>query len=108
MEEEMGKPEVLTIKSTDRPLTGITTVTTAGTAVVLAADQPCSRVYVEAYEDNTNTVVIGDVNVVAAVATRRGRSLFQTQGDWFNVRNLNQIFVDAIANGDKVSWYAEV
>jgi len=107
-DDRLGTQEIQMVFRTNKPLTGTATVATAGTRVQLSSDQPCQRVHITAYEGNTGTIVVGDVNCVAAAATMRGRPLYATQGDWFYVPNLNQLYIDATANTQKVSWYAEI
>lgn len=87
--------------------TAIGTVTTAGTRVQLG-DNACRRCFIQAYADNTGTIVVGDVACVAAVATQRGIAFFATQGDWFNVSNTNLLYIDSTVSGEKVSIYLEV
>lgn len=86
---------------------GTATVTTNGTRVQLHADTDCKRVYIEAHESNTGTIVVGGSTVVAASSTRRGRILLPTQGDWFKVSNLNLLYIDSTADGDKVNFFYE-
>ncbi len=87
---------------------GTRTVTTAGTRVQLSTSSvPCKRVFIEAHESNTGTILVGSSTVVAALSGRRGASLFPTQGDWFNVSNLNLIYIDATVNGGIVIFYYE-
>ena len=88
---------------------GTRTVTTAGTRVQLSASSvPCARVYIQAHESNSGTVVIGGITVVGALSGRRGAALFPTQSQVFNVSNLNLLYVDSTANGDIVNFYYEV
>ena len=85
---------------------GTALVTTAGTRVQLP-DVACKRVSIQALSDNAGTVVVGGVTVVAAIATRRGFRLFQTQGEWFNVSNLNLLYIDSTQNGDSITYFYE-
>lgn len=91
--------------------TGTTTVTTAGTRVQLP-NIPCKRVRIQSHAGNgdlTNggLIVVGDANVVAAVSGRRGSAYYATQGDWFNVKNLNQLWVDSMDNLAIIIYYYE-
>lgn len=87
---------------------GTKTVTTAGVAVQLSSTGvPCKRVWIQAHTANSGVFVVGDSNVVAASSGRRGRGLYSTQGDWFNVNNLNLIYVDSTNSGDKCHFYYE-
>jgi len=87
---------------------GRKTITTAGTAEQLSSTSvPCKRVFIQALEGNTDAVVIGDSNVVASLASRRGKAFFPTQGDWFYVNDLSLLYIDSTANGDKVNFFYE-
>jgi|GEM_PF-3468116 len=87
---------------------GIKAVTTAGTRVQLSATSvPCKRVRITALESNTGVVVVGGSTVVAALATRAGAPLFPTQFEWFNVSNLNLLYLDSMVNLEGVSFYYE-
>ena len=86
---------------------GTATVAVTGTAVQLP-NVACKRAFIVAHEGNTGTLVIGGSTVVAALAGRRGRPLFATQGDWFNVSNLNLLYIDSTASGDKITYYYEL
>lgn len=85
---------------------GTTTVSTAGTAVQLP-DQVAERIFVQAHEDNSGTIVIGDSNVVAAKANRQGLGLFGTQWQEFRVTNLNELWIDSTQDGDKINYFYE-
>ena len=86
---------------------GNQTIVTAGTAVQLESDTSCVRVFVQALETNSGVVVVGDSNVDAAEGSRRGLALYAGQGDWFNVSNLNLLYIDSTQSGDKVHYYYE-
>ena len=83
---------------------GTATVVTATSAVQLGANK-CKRVFVQALDDNDGVIVVGDSTVVAAQATRKGLALFPSQGEWFNVENTNNLWIDSTASGDKVAFY---
>lgn len=91
---------------------GTITVTTAGTRVQLSADQPCKRVFVQSHETNgelaSGLVVIGGSGVVAASIGRKGLALYPTNGQWFEVNNINRLYVDAVDDGAKVHYYYEI
>jgi hypothetical protein len=95
---------------------GTKTVTTAATRVQLSSSSvPCKRVWVQAWESNSTLdannpviVVVGASNVEAAAATRNGQALYPTQGDWFQVSNLNLLWLDATHNLAKVSYFYEI
>lgn len=94
---------------------GTVALTSAGTAQQLP-DVACKRVYIECSEWNGDTgncpnggiIVIGGSGVVGALATRRGKSFFPTQGDWFKVSNLNLLYFDGLDDGVKLNYFIEV
>jgi len=79
------------------------TVTTAGTRVQLP-DQPCAEVTITGHENNTDVVVVGGVNVVAANATRKGQPLEPLQSITLRIDNLNKIYIDAKVNGEGATY----
>ena len=85
---------------------GTELVTTAGTEVQLP-DVSCKRVFIQALDDNVGTIVIGGATVVAAVGARRGMALYPSQGQWFNVSNINLLYIDSTSDGDTVAFYYE-
>src|SRR4051794_6704976 len=89
------------------PGDGTATVTTAGTPVQLP-NIPVRKVVIQALESNSGTIVVGSSTVVAAVATRRGMALYPTNSVDLNVNNLNLIWIDSTASGDKIHYYYEV
>jgi hypothetical protein len=86
---------------------GTTTLVTAGVPVQLP-DVACKRAFIVAHESNAGTIVVGASTVVAALSGRRGRSLFASQGDWFNVSNLNLLYIDSTSSGDIIHFYWEL
>lgn len=86
---------------------GQATVTTAGTRVQMP-DVACSRVRIQSHPENTGDIVVGGANVVASSATRRGLALFSSQWEEFYVNNLNLLYIDSTANGDKINYIYEV
>ena len=84
--------------------TGRTTVTTAGTPVLLNASQACKRVTIGAETDNTGVISVGDSNVDAATAAERGVILFAGSSVTLEVSNLNLLYIDSTVNGDGVSY----
>ena len=79
-------------------------VTTAGSAVALAATTAVKRVYVQAETDNTGVIVIGASTVVASLATRRGIAL--NAGDTIEIAidDLADLYIDSSVNGDGVTF----
>jgi len=87
---------------------GTRTVSSAGTRVQLSATSvACKRVFIQALDTNTGVIVVGSVTCVAAAATRRGLALYGSQGQWFNVDNLNLLYLDATVGGEKVHYMYE-
>lgn len=96
--------------SSDSIVDGIATLASPGTPQQLSATSvPCKRVFVQVNEFNTgDSMTFGSANVVAAQdGTRRGRTYYRAQGDWFYVSNLNLLYFDGLVAGDKVQFYAE-
>ncbi len=93
---------------------GTQTVTTAGTRVQLSSSSvPCKRVWIQSYESNGSLasgglVVVGGAGVVASAGTRNGYALYPTQGAWFEVNNLNLLYIDSVDNLAKVSYHYEI
>jgi len=83
---------------------GRQTVTTAGTAVALAASTACKRVTVVAAEGNTGVVVVGGSTVVAAEGTRRGVPLHPLDSYTIDADNLSEVFIDSTVSGDDVTY----
>lgn len=87
------------------PTDGHTNVTTAGTAVALAASTPCSSVTITALSGNTGTIAVGASTVLAAVgATRRGIPLNAGDSVSIPIANVSTLFIDSTVNGEGVSW----
>lgn len=91
--------------------TGRTAIGTAGVAWQMPSAS-CKRVNIQTPASNGNltnggVIVVGDSNVVAAEATRRGVALYPTQSEWFNVSNTNLLFIDATDDGAVAIWYTE-
>lgn len=102
-----GGPTHVGSRGADELNDGSQTVATAGTAVQLSGDTDCYSVTIQAHPDNDGEVVVGGPNVVAATASRRGLSLFNSQWATFKVSNLNQLWIDSTADGDKVNYFYE-
>jgi len=85
-------------------ISGQKTVTTAGTAEVLASSrQVSSPLMIKALPTNTNTVYVGQVT--GDVASDNGMPL--AAGDavvLIHVGNLAEIWVDSAADGEGVAW----
>jgi hypothetical protein len=91
-------------------VSGRTAVTTGGTAVPLSATStPIRSLWIMAATANTNPVVVGGSDVVAAVGTRKGVALRSTDPpvrltSADGVDELSDIYVDAVTNGEAVTW----
>ena len=84
------------------------TVTTAGTVVQLA-NHSCKKVIITAHEANgalTNggLIVVGDANVIAATATRKGVGIYAGQMMDFYVSNTNLLYIDSVDDVAKVHY----
>jgi len=91
--------------SVTAPLVPFTkTITTAGTAVRIAASStPCRKVWLQADLGNTNPVVIGDSTVVAANGSIKGIILIPGSAPVvIDMDDLNKLWVDAQTSGDEV------
>jgi len=83
---------------------GVKTVTTAGTAVVLATSRSARWVIIQAQTDNTGVVAVGDSTVLATVATGTGVALAAGESLSLPCEDLGNIYIDATVNGDGVRY----
>lgn len=81
---------------------GQTTVTTAGTRVVLASSQSIRSVCVKALTGNTGKMYVGDVTV----SSSNGYELPKDVSVCLDINNFNLVYVDSSVNGEKVSYIA--
>lgn len=84
-------------------------VTTAGTRVRLSdTPQHVAKVIISAETDNTNPVTVGGADVVGALATRVGVPLDVDDTAERTIElcdvNLSDIYIDAITNGEGVTF----
>ena len=91
------------------PKTFRVVIATAGTAQKIATTPtPCRRVWVQANSGNSGDgICVGDENVVATEATRRGKFFFNGQGDWHDVDDVSKLYVDVLDSGDQAHGYYE-
>lgn len=92
-------------------VSGRTAVVAGGTAVPLSATStPVRSLWIMAATANTNPVVVGGADVVAAVGTRKGVALRSTDPPLRltaardGVDELSDVYVDAVTNGEAVTW----
>lgn len=83
---------------------GRKTIAAAGTAEALASDTPAKKVDIQAELDNTDVIVVGDSNVIANLATRKGIALRAGESYSFEIINLSHIYIDAVVNGEGVIY----
>lgn len=83
---------------------GVTTVTTAGTDVALAASTACKKVTIQAQTDNTSAIAVGASGVDATIATGTGILLFPGDSFELEIDNLADIFIDSLVNGEGVRY----
>lgn len=85
-------------------ISGQTTVTTAGTAVVLGTTQIDGALMIKALDTNTGIVAIGN-DGTNDVTVSNGLRLAAGECHVFeHVANLGAIYVDSAVNGEGVSW----
>jgi len=86
------------------PLSGQTTVTTAGTAVALGSQDIIGSLMIKALDTNTGVVAVGndglnDVTVSNGLRLEAGDVIvFEYVG------NLASLYLDSAVNGEGVSW----
>ena len=87
-------------------VSGTKTVTTAGSREQLTTGKTLiNGIWVSADMGNTNPVVVGDENVVAAAGFQRGVVLIPGNNSVFLAfDDLSRVYVDAITNGDKLCY----
>lgn len=83
---------------------GVTTVTTAGTDVALAASTAAKWVMIQAQTDNTSVIAVGATGVDAVVATGTGILLTAGAVVTLPIDNLADVFIDSLVNGEGVRY----
>lgn len=81
---------------------GKTTVTTAGTRVVLAASQAVKSVVIKALSTNTGIIYVGN----STVASTNGLQLLAGETVSLDIANLNTVNIDSSVNGEGVTYIA--
>jgi len=87
------------------PFSGSKDVTVAATAEpLIGVATPMTKVDITALASNTNTIVVGDATVVAALVTRVGTPL--EPGDTVTIESadLNGIYIDAVVSTEGVTF----
>lgn len=79
---------------------GKTSVTTAGTRVVLASSTACLSVTIKANNANTGTIYVGN----SSVSSANGYQLGAGEGISLAISNLNTINIDSSVNGEGVTY----
>lgn len=91
---------------------GNKSVASAGTReAIVSVDVPFTDASICAKSDNTGTISIGGVGVVASLATRTGIPL-DANDCWSpnasgRTRNLRNYYIDSTVSGDSVTFFAE-
>jgi hypothetical protein len=80
--------------------TGKTTVTTAGTRVVLASAQAITSVTIKALAANTGTIYVGG----SSVASTNGFQLAKSESVSMDITDLSTVYIDASVNGEGVTY----
>ena len=79
---------------------GKTTVTTAGTRVVLSTSQTIKSLTIKALTANTGTIYVGN----SAVSSSNGFQLNSGDSVSFDINNLNLVYIDSSVNTQSVSY----
>ena len=83
---------------------GVTTVSSAGSDVVLAGSTSCKRIEIQAQTDNTGVIAVGATGVDATESTGTGIILYPGDVMTIETDNLADIYIDATVNGDGVRY----
>ena len=83
---------------------GVTTVTSAGTDVVLGGDVACKKIAIQAQTDNTGLIAVGFTGVDATEATGTGVILYAGDTYSLEVNNLQLIYIDSTVSGEGVRY----
>lgn len=81
-------------------LNGETTVTTAGTRVVLASSTSCKSVTVKALPTNTGYIYVGN----STVDSTNGLILQAADSISLDIANLSSVYIDSQYNGEGVTY----
>lgn len=83
---------------------GVTTVTTAGTDVVLASFTAAKWIVIQAQTDNTGFIAVGATGVDATVATGTGVLLGAGESVTLPIDNLEDVYIDSTVSGEGVRY----
>lgn len=83
---------------------GVTTVTTAGTDVVLSTYTLAKWVSIQAQTDNSGYIAVGGAGVDATISTGTGILLAAGESITFPVDNLSDVYIDSTVNGEGVRY----
>ena len=83
---------------------GVTTVSSAGTDVVLGGDVACKKIDIQAQTDNTGLISVGFTGVDATEATGTGVILYAGDTYSLEIDNLNLIYIDSTVSGEGVRY----
>ena len=84
------------------PVNGRTTVTTAGTRVVLAGSTTVKSVTIKALGTNTGIIYVGD----SAVSSSNGFPLYARDTISMDISNLNTLYIDSSVNNEGIAYIA--
>lgn len=84
-------------------ISGVITVTTAGTAVQGSSVELNNGVFIKALSGNSGVTYVGN-DGANDVASTNGFELAAGDVIVVQVRNLNELWFDAATNGDKLCW----
>lgn len=84
-------------------MSGVITVTTAGTAVNGTDVKTPNGVFIRGLTGNTGVVYVGN-DGAGDVAATNGYELDKGQAIYICVANLKDLWFDAATNGDKLCW----
>lgn len=86
-------------------VSGNATVVTAGTPVQLSnTPQQAKRLDVTANYNNSDMVVVGGSGVVGAAVGRKGVPIAPGNTYTFTITDVSLVWIDAVSNGDGVSF----
>ena len=85
---------------------GIVNIGNTG-AIQQLSNVSCKKVFIQASESNLNVMVVGGSSVAATLSLRQGLVIYPTQGVWFNVSNLNLLYVASNCDNGTIHYFYE-